>query len=78
MLPVAISMGDPRWIGPEVVALALADPRVRAALEPVVFGDLATLQRAARLRGVALDARVVQVGAAGADLSARQAGALAT
>jgi len=77
MLPVAISMGDPLGIGPEVVAVALADARIRAALEPVVFGDLATLQRAARLRGVAFDAPVVEVGSPGADPSARQAGALA-
>jgi 4-hydroxythreonine-4-phosphate dehydrogenase len=77
MLPVAISMGDPLGIGPEVVALALADSRVRAALEPVVFGDGETLHRAARLRGVPFDARVVQVGSPGPDPSVRQAGALA-
>jgi 4-hydroxythreonine-4-phosphate dehydrogenase len=77
MLPLAISMGDPLGIGPEVVVLALAEPRVRSALEPVVFGDRDTLHRAARLRGVPFDARVVQVGSAGAEPSAQQAGALA-
>ena len=59
---VAISQGDPLGIGPEVVVLALADPRVRAQVDAVVFGDRATLLRAAALRGVSLEARVVQVG----------------
>ena len=59
---VAISMGDPLGIGPEVVALALTDLKVRSMLDPVVFGDKATLQRAAELRGVPFEARVVQVG----------------
>jgi 4-hydroxythreonine-4-phosphate dehydrogenase len=77
MLPVAISMGDPLGIGPEVVALALADSRVRSLLEPVVFGDGETLQRAARLHGISFDARVVQVGSPGPEPSPRQAGALA-
>jgi 4-hydroxythreonine-4-phosphate dehydrogenase len=77
MLPVAISMGDPLGIGPEVVALALAQERVRTALDPVVFGDRETLERAARLRGVPFDARVVQIGSPLQDRSPREAGALA-
>lgn len=32
-------MGDPSGIGPEVIARALSDVRVRRALLPVVFGD---------------------------------------
>jgi len=34
-------MGDPSGVGPEVLARALAMPRVRRALVPVVFGDAA-------------------------------------
>ncbi|MFN2549987.1 MAG: 4-hydroxythreonine-4-phosphate dehydrogenase PdxA [Myxococcales bacterium] len=74
---VAISMGDPLGIGPEVVALALTDLKVRAVLDPVVFGDKATLQRAARLRDVPFEARVVQVGRVSAQPSAEEAGAAA-
>jgi 4-hydroxythreonine-4-phosphate dehydrogenase len=59
---IAISMGDPLGIGPEVLALALAELRVRAVLDAVVFGDHATLERAAALRQVPFEARVVQVG----------------
>ena len=78
MIPgVAISMGDPLGIGPEVLALALADPRVRSKLDAVVFGDRGTLLRAAALRGVALEARVVQVGQLSSQPSAEEAGAAA-
>jgi 4-hydroxythreonine-4-phosphate dehydrogenase len=34
---VAITSGDPAGIGPEVAALAAADPRVLAACEPVIY-----------------------------------------
>lgn len=75
MIPeVAISMGDPLGIGPEVVALALSDSRVRAALRPVVFGDRATLARAAGLRGVQFEAEMVQVGSLPDRPGAGQAG----
>ncbi len=36
---LAITLGDPAGIGPEVVSAALLDPRVRRACEPVVVGD---------------------------------------
>jgi 4-hydroxythreonine-4-phosphate dehydrogenase len=42
---VGISLGDVSGIGPEVTAAALALPRVRQALVPVVFGDGPTLER---------------------------------
>ncbi len=46
---MAISLGDPAGIGPEVVVRALAQrPRLRA----VVFGDAGVLARAARAAGV--------------------------
>src|SRR2546426_11332519 len=35
---VAITMGDPAGIGPEVAARAAADPRVLAACEPRLYG----------------------------------------
>ena len=58
---VGISLGDPSGIGPEVTAAALALPRVRRALVPVVFGDGPTLERLAPLgayaRAGALEAR---------------------
>ncbi len=47
---VAVTMGDPAGVGPEVVLKALADPRVRSACHPLVLGDLAVLQRARKGR----------------------------
>ena len=37
---LAVTLGDPRGIGPEVVAKALADPRVQAAATLVTVGPL--------------------------------------
>ena len=44
---LAITMGDPAGIGPEVVLKALAHPEVFARARPLVIGDRATLERAA-------------------------------
>jgi 4-phospho-D-threonate 3-dehydrogenase / 4-phospho-D-erythronate 3-dehydrogenase len=44
---VAITMGDPAGIGPEICLLALTNPDVTRACRPFVFGDAAVLQRAA-------------------------------
>ncbi len=35
---IAITTGDPAGIGPEIAAKAAADPRVRAACEPIIYG----------------------------------------
>src|SRR5204863_9774418 len=42
---VAITMGDPAGVGPEVVLKALAHSSVARACRPVIFGDLDLLQR---------------------------------
>lgn len=52
---IAITMGDPAGIGPEVVLKALADEAVRSACRPVVFGDAAALAEAARMLGLGAD-----------------------
>jgi 4-hydroxythreonine-4-phosphate dehydrogenase len=39
---VAVTVGDPAGIGPEIVAAACADPRVLSACEPVVYGPLSS------------------------------------
>ena len=51
---VAVSMGDPAGIGPEICLRLLADSRVLERFIPVVFGDgevLARVARACRLPG---------------------------
>ena len=42
MLSLAITLGDPRGIGPEVVAKALADPSVAGRFAPVIVGPAGT------------------------------------
>ena len=55
---LAITLGDPTGIGPEIVAatLAHASPEQRARL--VVFGDRAPLERAAQTLGIAIPSDV--------------------
>jgi 4-hydroxythreonine-4-phosphate dehydrogenase len=51
---IAITMGDPCGIGPEVVVKALADPQVYASCRPVVVGNIFAMQQAVKLTGLPL------------------------
>ncbi len=51
---IAITMGDPCGIGPEVVVKALADPRVYASCRPLVVGNTYAMRQAVRLTGLPL------------------------
>jgi 4-hydroxythreonine-4-phosphate dehydrogenase len=42
---IAITMGDPSGIGPEVILKALADPMIRRVSRPLILGDWGVLQR---------------------------------
>jgi 4-hydroxythreonine-4-phosphate dehydrogenase len=42
---IAITMGDPAGIGPEVILKALADPVIRKVARPLILGDWGVLQR---------------------------------
>ncbi|GAA1530911.1 4-hydroxythreonine-4-phosphate dehydrogenase PdxA [Actinomadura kijaniata] len=57
MKPIAITMGDPCGIGPEIVVRACADPRL--TLPVVVIGDIGVLRRADRVTGAGLEFRPV-------------------
>jgi 4-hydroxythreonine-4-phosphate dehydrogenase len=68
---IAITMGDPSGVGPEVVVKALARPDVLAMCRPMVIGDLGRLEQAAATCDVPLDTaavEIVQVGTLRADL----------
>ena len=52
---IAITMGDPAGIGPEVIMKALAQPYAHEICNPLVIGDAARLRKAAQMVGVALD-----------------------
>lgn len=51
---IAITMGDPCGIGPEVVVKALSDQRVYASCHPLVVGNIYAMQRAVELTGLPL------------------------
>ncbi|MFI8965234.1 PdxA family protein [Streptomyces sp. NPDC053493] len=53
--PIAVTMGDPHGIGPEITVRACADPRRTAPV--LVIGDPGTLARACRTTGVRLQVR---------------------
>ena len=48
---IAITMGDPSGIGPEVIMKALAQPATRAICNPLVIGDANRLRKAGRIVG---------------------------
>ena len=48
---VAITIGDPAGIGPEVVIKALADPQLAQLAHWIVVGDARVLERTDRGRG---------------------------
>ncbi len=45
---VAVSMGDPAGIGPEIIIKACTDKKLRQVLDPLIIGDYRVLQRAAQ------------------------------
>jgi 4-hydroxythreonine-4-phosphate dehydrogenase len=48
---VALTMGDPAGIGPELCLRLLRDERISSICTPIVFGDAGVLQRVARQLG---------------------------
>lgn len=74
---IAITMGDPAGIGPEVVVKAVADPAVRAVCEPVVVGDGAHLMRVAERCGTQFEAETIETGALPDDLQIGEVSAAA-
>ena len=57
---IAIPIGDPAGIGPEIVAKALAKPEVQAAARCIVVGDKKVMEQAIRITGVKLQINVVK------------------
>src|SRR5215212_5628171 len=59
-LKIAIPVGDPAGIGPEIALKAALDPAVRAACEPLIVCDPALLERHAKACGI--DADLANIG----------------
>ena len=62
---IAITMGDPCGIGPEVVVKALADPRVYNSCRPLVVGNSYAIRQAVKLTGLTLQVNEVDDPATG-------------
>ncbi|MBL9116078.1 MAG: 4-hydroxythreonine-4-phosphate dehydrogenase PdxA [Verrucomicrobiaceae bacterium] len=56
---IAITMGDPAGVGPEVCLQLLANSEVSAIATPVIFGDARLLARCARQTGLPPPKRIV-------------------
>ena len=56
---IAITMGDPAGVGPEITVRALAREEVWSACRPLVVGDVGTLVRAAALVNVPMRLRAI-------------------
>lgn len=51
---IAITMGDPTGIGPEIIARAVAGSSLHDMCRPLVLGDLVAMERGIRITGVPL------------------------
>jgi 4-hydroxythreonine-4-phosphate dehydrogenase len=51
---IAITMGDPSGVGPEIVMKSLAHPEVHSICHPIVIGDADRLNAAGRISGINL------------------------
>jgi len=58
---IAISMGDPAGIGPEVLLKALAETSVWDKVRPLAVGDLSILQRVAQATGQSIQLNPISV-----------------
>jgi 4-hydroxythreonine-4-phosphate dehydrogenase len=56
---IAVTMGDPAGVGPEICLQLLANEEVRAIATPVVFGDARLLARCARQTGLPAPKRLL-------------------
>ncbi|MCD6049274.1 MAG: 4-hydroxythreonine-4-phosphate dehydrogenase [Verrucomicrobia bacterium] len=58
---IAVTMGDPAGVGPEICLRLLAEASMAEVCVPVVFGDAEVLRRVAKVTGLPFDAPVIQV-----------------
>jgi 4-hydroxythreonine-4-phosphate dehydrogenase len=56
---IAVTMGDPAGVGPEICLRLLADPGISRECVPVIFGDAGVLGRVADAIGVPFSAPVI-------------------
>jgi 4-phospho-D-threonate 3-dehydrogenase / 4-phospho-D-erythronate 3-dehydrogenase len=57
---IAITLGDPAGIGPEITLKALQDERIQSEIRPLVFGDSAVLRQAMEVTGLQFNLQRVE------------------
>jgi len=60
---LAVTMGDPAGVGPEITLKALLDSEARQFCRPIVVGDLAMLRQALRFCGLTADLNPIRTAA---------------
>jgi 4-hydroxythreonine-4-phosphate dehydrogenase len=60
MKKLAITMGDPGGVGPEVIVEALNSPEIRRICVPIVIGDASVLEEALAVLKVPLKLRIIK------------------
>lgn len=58
---IAVTMGDPAGVGPEICLDLLNDPEILNTCQPVIFGDLTILKACARQTGKVLNTPALQL-----------------
>ncbi|MFQ5428387.1 MAG: 4-hydroxythreonine-4-phosphate dehydrogenase PdxA [Thermodesulfobacteriota bacterium] len=66
---IAITMGDPAGVGPELVLRAVADSRILAIAEPLIYGDVGVLELVAKRLDLAMPSRDTVIGVTSIDTS---------
>jgi 4-hydroxythreonine-4-phosphate dehydrogenase len=69
---IAISLGDPAGIGPEIALKAANDPRVRAICTPILFGDVRAAEAHAAACGIPASLAIIATPSEAAHLSPSQ------
>ena len=64
---IAVTMGDPAGVGPEIVAKSLASEEVTEVADCVIVGDKKCMENAIRIVGADLEIRVIQKPSEGQD-----------
>ena len=59
MKKLAITMGDPGGVGPEIIARAVFSEEIRGLCSPIVIGDRSVMEEAMRIAGLALRLKVI-------------------
>jgi len=56
---IAVTLGDPAGVGPEICLQLLANEKVAAVATPIIFGDARVLARCAFLTGLPIPRRII-------------------